>query len=443
MPACSAVFFDHLEYNKEDITMAHIVILGAGIGGMPMAFEMRESARAEDHITVVSNTPNFHFVPSNPWVAVNWRTRADIELPIEPILRKKNIDFIPVAAKRVHPGEDRIELEDGRSIDYDYLVIATGPKLAFDEINGMGPKGHTQSVCTVDHAVTSNDNWQAFVKDPGPIVVGAVQGASCYGPAYEFAMIMETDLRRRKLRDKVPITFVTAEPYIGHLGLGGVGDSKGMIESALRDKHVKWICNAKVTKVEAGKMFVTEMNEDGSEKKQHELPFKYSMMLPAFKGVDAVFGIEGLTNPRGFIVIDPYQRNPTFKNIFSVGVCVAIPPVEATPVPVGTPKTGYMIESMVTATAHNIRALLDGKEPAEKATWNAVCLADFGDTGIAFVALPQIPPRNVNWFSEGKWVHLAKIAFEKYFLRKIKKGNVGPFYENLTLRALGISKLKG
>ena len=422
--------------------MAHIVILGAGIGGMPMAFEMRENARAEDRVTVVSNTPTFHFVPSNPWVAVNWRTRADIELPIEPILSKKKIDFIPVAAKRVHPAENRIELEDGRSIDYDYLVIATGPKLAFDEIEGLGPSGHTQSVCHVDHAVTSNDNWQAFVKDPGPIVVGAVQGASCYGPAYEFAMIMETDLRRRKLRDKVPITFVTAEPYIGHLGLGGVGDSKGMIESAFRDKHVKWICNAKVTKVEAGKMFVTEVNEDGSEKKLHELPFKYSMMLPAFKGVDAVLGIEGLTNPRGFILIDPYQRNPTFKNVFSVGVCVAIPPVEATPLPVGVPKTGYMIESMVTATAHNIRALLDGKEPAEKATWNAVCLADFGDTGIAFVALPQIPPRNVNWFSEGKWVHLAKIAFEKYFLRKIKKGNVGPFYENLTLRALGISKLK-
>ena len=422
--------------------MAHIVILGAGIGGMPMAFEMRENARAEDRVTVISNAPNFHFVPSNPWVAVNWRTRGDIELPIDPILRKKNIDFIPVAAKRVHPGENRIELEDGRSIDYDYLVIATGPKLAFDEVEGLGPKGHTQSVCTVDHAVTSNDSWQEFVKDPGPIVVGAVQGASCYGPAYEFAMIMETDLRRRKLRDKVPMTFVTAEPYIGHLGLGGVGDSKGMIESAFRDKHVKWICNAKVTKIEAGKMFVTEVNEDGSEKKQHELPFKYSMMLPAFKGVDAVFGIEGLTNPRGFILIDPYQRNPTFKNIFSVGVCVAIPPVEATPVPTGTPKTGYMIESMVTATAHNIRSLLDGKEPAEKATWNAVCLADFGDTGIAFVALPQIPPRNVNWFSEGKWVHLAKIAFEKYFLRKIKKGNVGPFYENLTLRALGISKLK-
>lgn len=422
--------------------MAHIVILGAGIGGMPMAFEMREKARVEDRITVISSASTFHFVPSNPWVAVSWRTRTDIELSIEPILKKKKIDCIAVAAKRVHPEQNRIELEDGRSIDYDFLVIATGPKLAFDEVEGLGPRGHTQSICHVDHAVTSSTVWQNFVNDPGPIVVGAVQGASCFGPAYEFAMIMETDLRRRKIRNKVPMTFVTAEPYIGHLGLGGVGDSKGMIESAFRDKHVKWICNAKVAKVEAGKMFVTEMHEDGTEKKQHELPFKYSMMLPAFKGVDAVFGIDGLSNPRGFILIDAHQRNPTFKNVFGVGVCVAIPPVEATPVPTGTPKTGYMIESMVNATAHNIRALLDGRAPREKATWNAVCLADFGDTGIAFAALPQIPPRNVNWFSEGKWVHLAKVAFEKYFMHKMRKGTSEPFYENLALKILGIKKLK-
>lgn len=422
--------------------MAHIVILGAGIGGMPMAFEMREKARAVDRITVISNAPTFHFVPSNPWVAVSWRKREDIELSIEPILKKKKIDFIAVAAKRVHPEKNQIELDDGRTIDYDYLVIATGPKLAFEEVEGLGPSGHTQSVCHVDHAVTSSNEWQSFVKDPGPIVVGAVQGASCFGPAYEFAMIMETDLRRRKIRDKVPMTYVTAEPYIGHLGLGGVGDSRGMIEAAFRDKHVKWICNAKVTKIEAGKMFVTELLEDGTEKKQHELPFKYSMMLPAFKGVDAVFGIEGLTNPRGFILIDEHQRNPKFKNIFAVGVCVAIPPVEATPVPTGTPKTGYMIESMVSATAHNIRALLDGQAPTAKATWNAICLADFGDTGIAFAALPQIPPRNVNWFSEGKWVHLAKVAFEKYFMHKMKKGSSEPFYENLALKTLGIKKLK-
>jgi sulfide:quinone oxidoreductase len=101
-----------------------------------------------------------------------------------------------------------------------------------------------------------------------------------------------------------------------------------------------------------------------------------------------------------------------------------------------------MIESMVTATAENIAALVAGQEPKAVATWNAVCLADFGDQGIAFVAQPQIPPRNVNWSSSGKWVHAAKVGFEKFFLRKIRQGKSETFYEKLALDALGIRKLK-
>ena len=423
--------------------MAHIVILGAGIGGMPMAYEMQEKIRNGDKVTVISNSDTFQFVPSNPWVGVKWRDKDEITFPIRPYLERKGINFIAVGAKRVHPEKNQIELDNGEVVDYDYLVIATGPKLAFDEIEGLGPHGgFTHSVCHVDHALKSSYEWDNFVKNPGPIVVGAVQGASCFGPAYEYAFIMETDLRRRKIRDKVPMTFVTSEPYIGHLGLGGVGDSKGIMESAMRDKHIKWICNAKTTKIEAGKMYVTEHNDDGTPKKEHVLPFNYSMMLPAFKGVDAVFGIEGLTNPRGFIIVDEHQRNPKYKNIYSVGVCVAIPPVEPTPIPLGTPKTGYMIESMVTATVHNIHSELTGNAPTDKATWNAICLADFGDGGVAFVALPQIPPRNVNWFSAGKWVHVGKVAFEKYFIRKMKTGKSEPVYERMVLKAMGIEKLK-
>ena len=422
--------------------MAHIVIMGAGIGGMPAAYEMQEKIRKGDKVTLISDKENFEFTPSNPWMGVKWRERKDISFPVRTYLKRKGIDFISTGVKRVHPEKNQLELNDGQSVDYDYLVIATGPKLAFEEVEGLGPNGFTHSVCNVDHAMKSHDAWDGFTKNPGAIVVGAVQGASCFGPAYEYAFIMDTDLRRRKIRNKVPMTFVTAEPYIGHLGLGGVGDSKGILESAMREHDIKWICNAKTTKVEAGKMYVTEHDDMGIEKRKHELPFSYSMMLPAFKGVDAVFGIEGLTNPRGFILVDKHQRNPRYKNIFAVGVCVAIPPVEATPIPTGTPKTGYMIESMVTATVKNIHADLTDAPAVTEATWNAVCLADFGDTGAVFVALPQIPPRNVNWFSEGKWVHIAKIVFEKYFIRKMKKGNAEPFYEKSILKLLGIVKLK-
>jgi len=422
--------------------MANIVVLGAGLGGTLMAYELKAEMGKGDTLTVIGQGPRYHFVPSNPWVAVGWRDRDEVEIDIAGVMAKKGITYLGQGAARVHPAENRVELTDGASVPYDYLVVATGPELAFDEIPGLGPNGFTQSICHVDHAEKAFEMLDRFAASPGPVIVGAVQGASCFGPAYEFAFILDTELRKRKIRDKVPMTFVTSEPYIGHLGLDGVGDTKGLLESQMRNRHIKFITNARVHHVEQGKMTVEEIADGGAVKMTHVLPFGYSMMLPAFRGVTAVRGVEGLTNPRGFILVDKHQRNPTFPNVFAIGVGVAIPPVGPTPVPVGVPKTGFMIESMVTATAQNIAALLRGVEPKAQGSWNAVCLADFGDGGVAFVAEPQIPPRNVNWSAQGRWVHLAKFAFEKYFIRKIRKGESEPFYERWIMESLGIHRLR-
>lgn len=424
------------------MSLPRIIVLGAGLGGAIAAYEIRDSLRGEADVMVVNDSEDFWFVPSNPWVAVGWRDPQAIRVHLPPVMKKKGIGFTPVGAKRVHPSENRVELQDGTSLAYDHLVIATGPDLAFDEVAGLGPQGFTQSVCRTDHATEAAHAFEAFCKDPKPIVVGAAQGASCYGPAYEFALILDTELRRRRIRDRVPMTFVTAEPYIGHLGLDGVGDTKGLLESELRERHIKWVTNARIASVEEGLMHVEEVAADGSLARSLDLPFGFAMILPAFRGVPAVFGIEGLTNPRGFILADRHQRNPTFRNVWSIGVCVAIPPVGPTPVPVGVPKTGFMIESMVTAVARNIKADLEGRASDVVPSWNAVCLADFGDGGVAFVAQPQIPPRNVNWSASGRWVHLAKIGFEKYFLRKMRRGTSEPLYEKVVMHMLGIDKLK-
>lgn len=423
--------------------MARVIILGAGTGGMAGAYEIREAIGSEHQVTVINEREDFQFVPSNPWIAVGWRERPNTSFPIAPCLAKKNIEFIAATVTVIDPKQNSLTLADGRIEVYDYLVIATGPKLNFAAIDGAGPHGgYTQSVCVLDHAETCFKDVKALVENPGPVIVGAMPGASCFGPAYEYAFILDKELRNRKKRDKVPMTYVTSEPYIGHLGLGGVGDSKSMLESELRNRHIQWITNAQVTKVEAGIMFVDELSDDGSLKKQHELAFKHSMMLPSFAGVDPVAAVTEICNPKGFVIIDEHQRNPTYPNIYSAGVCVAIPPVEVTPVPTGTPKTGYMIESMMTAIAHNLKSDLAGEPAMTKATWSAICLADMGDTGAAFVAIPQIPPRNVTWFKKGKWVHVAKIAFEKYFIHKMKTGSSEPIYEKYTLKALGINRLK-
>ena len=422
--------------------MAHVVVMGAGVGGMPAAYDLKKSLGKSHEVTLIGTSEHFQFTPSNPWVAVGWRKPDEIQVAIRPNVEKKGIRFIASAVTTLDPSHNRLVLDDGQTLIYDYLVIATGPRLAFEEIPGLGPQGYTHSVCTTPHAVQAGKAYEKFLEKPGPMVIGAVQGASCFGPAYEFALIVDADLRKRKLRDKVPMTFVTSEPYIGHMGLGGVGDSKGLLEGEMRQRHIKWVTNAKLLEAKAGAVKIAETNDKGEVIKEQELPSLFTMFIPAFMGVEPVAAIKELCNPRGFVLIDEYQRNPKYRNVFAAGVCVAIPPVEITPVPTGAPKTGYMIESMVTAIAENIQHEIEGKPVDSKATWNAVCLADMGDSGVAFVALPQIPPRNLTWAKKGKWVHVAKIAFEKYFIRKMKTGNTEPVYEKYVLKALGIQRLK-
>ena len=423
--------------------MANIIVMGAGLGGMSAAYELRETLGDAHRITVIGDGERFSFTPSNPWVAVGWRSPADVTLAAGEHLGRKGIGFLPDPVVEILAGEKQVLTRSGERLPYDYLLICTGPQLAFDEVPGMGPEpGHTQSICTTPHALSAWTRYQAFLDKPGPVVIGAAQGASCFGPAYEFAMILDADLRKRKLRDKVPMCFVTSEPYIGHMGLGGVGDSRGLMESELRQRHIKWVTNARVTQVREGEMAVTEHDDDGKPKKDYLLPFAYAMLLPAFKGVPAVAAVEGLCNPRGFVIVDAHQRSPRYPEIFASGDSVAIPPVEPTPVPTGAPKTGFMIESMVTTIVRNIESELGGRPATAEGTWNAVCLADMGDSGVAFVALPQIPPRNVTWAKKGKWVHLAKVGFEKYFLYKMRRGTSEPIYEKHVLGMLGIERLK-
>ena len=194
--------------------MANVVVLGAGLGGTIMAYELRDGLGAGHTVSVVNKGAQYSFVPSNPWVAVGWRERAAVTIDLEPVFKKRGIDLYPQGAKRLHPAEHRIELLDGQSVPYDYLVIATGPDLAFDEIEGFGPEHFTQSVCHIDHALKAKPAFDELVKNPGPVIIGAVQGASCFGPAYEFAFILEKALRDAKVRDRVPMTFVTSEPPI-------------------------------------------------------------------------------------------------------------------------------------------------------------------------------------------------------------------------------------
>ncbi|WP_158129948.1 NAD(P)/FAD-dependent oxidoreductase [Vibrio fluvialis] len=423
--------------------MKRTIVIGAGLGGMSACYELRQKLPADHEVMLINEGSEFHFIPSNPWVALGERTKEQVILELSPYVDKFGIPFNTLGVTAIDAQAHSLSTGDGQQYRYYYLVICSGPKLAFEAVPGSGPEnGYTQSICTVDHAVKAYQALQQLVDNPGPVIVGAMQGASCFGPAYEYILSLESHLRKLKVRDKVPMTFVTSEPYIGHMGLGGVGDSKALMEYEFRERGIKWICNARVTQFEADVAHIEELNRKAEVDFEHALPFSMAMFLPPFKGSAAIAAVPDLCNPKGFVMTDEYQRSPVYDNIFAAGVCVAIPPLEQTPVPVGAPKTGFMIESMTTAIVENILSLERGEAMHTKPTLNAVCLADMGDKGAAFVALPQNPPRNTNWTGMGQWVHLAKIAFEKYFLYKVKKGTSEPIYEKYIMKAAGIERTK-
>jgi sulfide:quinone oxidoreductase len=237
----------HVERESNHV-LARIVVLGAGLGGTIAAYEIRDATKGRAEVMVVSDSEDYWFVPSNPWVAVRWREPMRSACRLPPVMAKGHRLYQRGRA-RVHP-ENRLDLADGTSLTYDYLVIATGPDLAFDEIrpwpgwsHGVGVPHRPCRPC--------RRPVRCLLPKSAPIVVGAAQGASCFGPAYEFALILDTELRRRKIRDAVPMTFVTSEPYIGHLGLDGVGDTKGCWKARCANRHIKWVTNARITAVEA------------------------------------------------------------------------------------------------------------------------------------------------------------------------------------------------
>jgi sulfide:quinone oxidoreductase len=388
--------------------MAKIVIIGGSFGGLTSAFELRRLLGSKAEITLLCDTDKFVFVPSLPWVSMGWRRPDDITLSLDSILKPKKINFIHEAAVGVDADSSKV-ITETQEIPYDYLVIASGPELVFSAVPGLGPEGgHTECIFTLEQAMRTKKAWDSFFENPGPIVLGSVQGVSCFGPVYEYAFEVDTELRKRKMRHKVPITFVTSEPYTGHMGIGGLKYSRRMMEDEFASRDIKVIANQAVEEFTPDEVRL---------KDETKLPYKLAMFAPPMAGIKAVFH---LGNPKGFIPVDSNYRHKDYKNIFSVGVAMAIAPPEQTPVPTGVPKTGYMTEEMAKYAAMSIAEEIEGKPLSEHEPVGATCIMDMGDTAV--LTRPVLPPRQVAVMKKGITYQWMKKGFEKYYLWKIKRG---------------------
>ncbi len=412
-----------------------IAIIGASFAGLTAAFELKRRLGASARIIVLDKAGRFVFVPSLIWVPFGWRSIEQISFPLRPALESKGIEFRHTRVEAIDPNLQLLTTQHGQ-LAYDYLLIATGAHPEFEAVPGLGPHGgHTVSICTADHALHAHEQWKKFLANPGPVIVGATQGASCYGAAYEFVFNLEYALRKAGLRKRVPITYVTSEPFAGHFGIGGLGKGRAMTEWFFRHTKIDWVLNAVIERVEPDKLWLkrgqlhrhSQRNGPAVDLSGQSLPFNYAMIIPAFAGVDAVRK-SGLGNARGFIVVDDYFRHTQFQNVFAAGVAVAVAPPAPCEAGCSVPKTGYISEVMAKYAAMNIAASVQGKPltPKPATELDAKCVMDAGNQGIIMLTDRIYKPgqRKLQLLVPGPWAHWVKVWLEKYFLWKLRTGRI-------------------
>lgn len=401
--------------------MKNIVILGSNFAGFTAALQTIKNLKSlnkEYQVTVISPTHEFLYVPSLIWVPFGRRKMEDIKFDFRNIFKQNGIKFLEKAAERVDPDENTVYLEDGSTLQYDYLVAATGVQMNFDVVDGLRPEDNKiENIVTPKLAMKTKEAFDNLVKDPGPVVVGATQGASCMGAAYEYLFNMDKELRRKGVRKQVKLYWITPEPYLGNFGIDGMPGGEGMLKMFMKLYNIEWITDVSIEKIEENKIHL---------KNGKILPYKMAMLMPPFEGAPVMKNSPKLVDAKGFVETKPSYQHVKYENVFAAGLAVKVaPPFEIKSTPFGVPKTGYPSDVTGKIVAKNIVRLIKGKKKLIEKEWGkipALCIMDAGHKEVYLVANHLFKPRQFAIILPNVFNDFGKIILEKYFLWKNRHG---------------------
>ncbi len=412
--------------------MARICVIGAGFAGHTAALYLGDKLGRDHEVTVINRSENFVYIPSLVWVGIDRMDVARTQFDLKSVYRKFNIRFIPGKATHVHPDQQFVMVEPNGAaepvkIDYDFLLIATGPKLDFAATPGLGPaEGNTYSICSPPHAVEAKDHYLEAVGrmvkgERQRIVIGTGHGAAtCQGAALEYITNVHKDLLRRGVRDRCELTYLSNEPALGDFGIRGLQiqhkgrktTAEDFIGAVFKDNGIQAQVGRGVTGVEKGRISWEDMAGQGGQ-----TDYDYAMLIPRFVGqplhyvgADGQDVAEKVTIPaNGLVRVDgayglPYAeleknpdawpavyQNPEYENIFAAGIAFAPPgPISrphvnpnGVPQSPAPPRTGMVSGIIGRIVALNIIDLVNrGRMThSERMTeMAAACIASMGDS---------------------------------------------------------------
>jgi len=394
-----------------------VLVLGGNFGGLTAALAIKHELHGDVDVRAVSASDRFLFNPSLIWLPFGKRRPADITFPLAPTFESHGIDFVHAEAKALDLAARKVTTTVG-SYDYDYLVIATGYRNNFEPVPGLGPGGNAYTITTLDDAIRAGEGWRRFLEAPGDIVVGAAQGAGCFGAAYEYLFNISHQLRKAGLKRQVKLTYVSAEPFLGHFGIGGLPHGEALLSMFLKKEHISAVMNTGMDHVDDGRLVLAD---------DRKIDFSYAMIVPPFIGQEVVRAAGEIADEKGYVKVRDTYQSVSYDEVYAVGIAAAVDVPWQTPTPVGIPKTGFPTERMAHVAARNIAAQIRGEAPAHQQAFGdmpAVCVMDAGNNGVIILADRMLPPRKHGLLIPGPQAHAMKLAFEKYFLWKARHGYV-------------------
>lgn len=396
--------------------MKKVVVVGANFAGATAALEIKRRLKDDVEVTVIDRKEDSLYFPSLIWVPIGRRQIEQVLIPRKPVFDKRGIKFVVDTATTVDPDSQTVETEKHGVFEYDEVVIATGPRINRDIAPGV--REHSCYVGSVDGALDIRDKLAKFKKDPGPIVIGATQKASCMGAAYEFLFNIEKWLRQQKVRDKVDLYWVTPETYLGHFGIDGMLLAEPYLKTFMKMFNIHYRTEVGIAEVRKDAVVL-----DTGE----EIKSKFNMLMVPFTGVDLIKNSPKLQAPENlFLDVKPSYQHKSYDNVWGAGLAVDVkPPFKPGRVPFGVPKTGYPSDATGKIVAENVAKHLRGQHNFKEKPWGkiaALCVMDAGHKEVIILGNALFKPR---WFAimvPNVFNDWSKLILEKYFLWKLRHG---------------------
>ncbi|MEW6619544.1 MAG: FAD/NAD(P)-binding oxidoreductase [bacterium] len=386
--------------------MKKVVILGGGSAGVMFANRMRKEF-SEDAVqmTVIEKSETHIYQPAFTLVVFELDQPENLTKPMKNLFFE-GINLITDEATKIEPKENRVMTSKSGEISYDYLVIATGARLIYDEPEGMLKgleKGENVFMFyCLDGAIRLREAVKRF--EGGTIVSSICQmPIKCPAAPVKFIMLAENTMRRRGIRDKCRFVFTTPmsdvfsrQPYAAKLN------------SIFKERGIEAIANFTPSEVDYEKGVIKSFT-----KGQEPVQFDLLCITPPHEGQPLIENSEGVGNAAGWVTCDKnLMVHTTFPNIYGIG--------DATDFP--TSKTASGVRKQAKVLTERMKSLIKGEKPTATYDGEVIC--------------PMPTRYGKALFAEFNYTESISPAIESYFNWMVKVHMLRPLYWNLMLNGL-------